>query len=104
MENQIVPSRFSHPRLPQACGRCGPILTIVLMLALLCLASPAQAVLFRVGPLDEPSPPGNGFPAWYQDTQGRVLDLCLPKNQAQLDAGVCLILPAAQGGVDLPLV
>jgi hypothetical protein len=74
---------------------------------LLCVASPAQAVLFRVGPLDVPSPPGHGFPLWYQDTKGLVFDLCLPKNQAQLDAGVCLILPPAQdpaAGLNLPLV
>jgi len=74
---------------------------------LLCVASPAQAVLFRVGPLDVPSPPGQGFPLWYQDTKGLVLDLCLPTNQAQLDAGVCLILPPNQdpvAGLDLPLV
>jgi hypothetical protein len=44
-------------------------LEILLVLALL-LASvtSAQAVLFRVGPNDVPSPPGNGFPLWYQDT------------------------------------
>ena len=82
-------------------------LEILLVLALL-LASvtSAQAVLFRVGPNDVPSPPGNGFPLWYQDTQGLALDLCLPRNQAQLDAGVCLILPPDQdpAGLNLPIV
>jgi hypothetical protein len=82
-------------------------LEILLVLALL-LASvtSAQAVLFRVGPNDVPSPPGNGFPLWYQDTQGLALDLCLPRNQAQLDAGICLILPPDQdpAGLNLPIV
>jgi len=49
-----MPSRLSHPRLPQGWGLCSPILTVVLMFVLLCLASPAQAVLFRVGPVAWP--------------------------------------------------
>src|SRR5262245_64709472 len=94
-------ARLSSLRLPQGRGRCAPLLpallyTVGLVLMLLCVPGPAQAVLFRVGPLDVPSPPGHGFPLWYQDTKGLVLDLCLPTNQAQLDAGVCLILPPAQ--------
>ncbi len=79
---------------------------LILVVILMCVTS-AQAVLFRVGPSDVPSPPGNGFPLWYQDTQGLALDLCLPKNQAQLDAGVCLILPPDQdpvAGINLPIV
>ncbi len=32
----------------------------------------------RVGPTNVPSPPGNGFPKWYQDLNGLVLDFCLP--------------------------
>ena len=30
------------------------------------------------GPANVPSPPGNGFPKWYQDLNGLVLDFCLP--------------------------
>jgi hypothetical protein len=74
---------------------------------LLLVAGSANAVLFRVGPNNLPVPPGNGFPAWYQDFNGLVLDLCLPRNQAQLDSGACLILPTAQdpvAGIDLPFV
>lgn len=107
-----MPARFSHPRLPQVWGLCSPILpallrTFVLMFGLLCVASPAPALLFRVGPVKVPAPPAHGFPAWYQDTTGLVLDLCLPANQVQLDAGVCLILPPDQdpvAGLNLPLV
>ncbi|MFB3886435.1 MAG: FG-GAP-like repeat-containing protein, partial [Thermodesulfobacteriota bacterium] len=67
----------------------------------------AHAVLSNVGATDLPSPPGNGFPFWYSDANGLFLDLCLPKNQAQLDAGVCLILPLAVdpvAGLNLPIV
>ena len=81
---------------------------LLLLLAVLVLgATSAQAVLFRVGPNDVPSPPGNGYPLWYQDTAGLALDLCLPKNTAQLNAGVCLILPPDQdpvAGLNLPIV
>lgn len=38
----------------------------------------ALADLARVGPTDAPAPPGHGFPFWYQDLKGLVLDLCLP--------------------------
>jgi hypothetical protein len=38
----------------------------------------AMADLARVGPTDAPAPPGHGFPFWYQDLKGLVLDLCLP--------------------------
>ena len=81
---------------------------LLLVLALLLVfVTSAQAVLFRVGPNDVPSPPGNGFPLWYQDTAGLAVDLCLPKNVAQLDSAVCLITnPVADpvAGLNLPLV
>lgn len=64
---------------------------LVLVLGLL-VATNSQAVLFRVGPSNVPSPPGNGFPLWYQDNNGLALDLCLP-NAAELAAGICLITP-----------
>jgi hypothetical protein len=81
--------------------------TITVVALVLLLAASAQAVLFRVGPNDVPSPPGTGFPFWYQDTNGLALDLCLPANQAELNAGVCLILPPDQdpaAGISLPIV
>lgn len=47
-------------------------------IALTTLSLSAYADLARVGPVDAPSPTGNGFPKWYQDLNGTVLDLCLP--------------------------
>lgn len=55
------------------------------------LASPAHAVLERVGPVN-PAPSVGNFPAWYQDTSGLTLEFCDPKNQAELDGGWCLLL------------
>lgn len=52
----------------------------------------AQAVLERAGPVST-APSIGGFPAWYQDTTGLVLEFCDPKNQAEVDGGWCLLLP-----------
>ncbi|MBH3428425.1 hypothetical protein [Pseudomonas alkylphenolica] len=73
-------------------------------LALLVLASltqaPAQAALYDVdrGPY---APATGGFAAWYQDTHGRVLDLCLTKAVSSRVAGapgapsyMCILNPA----------
>lgn len=49
----------------------------------------AQAALERVGPTN----PQNGYPYWYQDRTGLALEFCSPLNQAELDAGWCLLLP-----------
>ena len=38
----------------------------------------AQADLQRWALSTQPSPPGHGFPLWYQDLSGTVLDICLP--------------------------
>jgi hypothetical protein len=64
---------------------------IALATAGLLAATAGQAELFRMGPLDVPSPPGHGYPQWYQDTNGLALDLCIPDSLAQLDA--CLLPP-----------
>lgn len=80
------------------------LLTSALLLA---SASSAHAVLSAVSPTKAPLPAGNGFPAFYTDTAGLSLDLCLPKNAIQLNQGACLVLPKAQdpiGGVTLPLI
>ena len=53
--------------------------------ALLTVSGAAFADLNRVGPANVPSPPGHGFPAWYQDLNGMVLDLCLPTISAASD-------------------
>ena len=54
---------------------------------MLALASAASADLNRVGPAHNPSPPGDGFPAWYQDLNGMVLDECIPTATATQDPG-----------------
>ncbi|MFK8331115.1 hypothetical protein M2D63_013975 [Pseudomonas sp. BJa5] len=73
-------------------------------LALLILAgliqAPAQAALFDVDP-GPYTPATGGFAAWYQDTHGRVLDLCLSKAVSSRVAGapgapsyMCVLNPA----------
>lgn len=59
-----------------------------------CIAS-AHADLARVGPANTPSPPGHGFPMWYQDLTGLVLDLCLPdaNDPGALQQTACLLGP-----------
>lgn len=58
----------------------------------------AHAVLQQVGPVNN-APSVGGYPAWYQDTTGLALEFCDPKNQAEVDGGWCLLLPA-----DVPVV
>jgi hypothetical protein len=58
--------------------------------AMLALASAASADLNRVGPTN----PSNGFPLWYQDLSGQVLDICIPTandstDPAQLQEKAC---------------
>ncbi|MCI0911608.1 MULTISPECIES: hypothetical protein [Pseudomonas] len=63
------------------------------------LQLPAQAALYAVDP--GPYDPANGnFAAWYQDTHGRTLDLCLTKTVSSRVAGapgapayMCTLLP-----------
>jgi hypothetical protein len=54
-------------------------------------ASPAYAVLERMGPIDK-SPTVGGFPSWFQDKTGVTLEFCAPSTQAELDGGWCLLL------------
>lgn len=62
---------------------------------LLLFAATAQADLARVGPANTPSPPGHGFPFWYQDLNGLVLDVCLPdaSDPGALQQTACLLGP-----------
>jgi hypothetical protein len=46
----------------------------------------AHAELARVGPIGTA-----GFPQWFQDKNGLALDLCIPKDQADLAAMNCLL-------------
>jgi hypothetical protein len=68
--------------------------------AMLAFSSAAFADLNRVGPTNNPAPPGNGFPFWYQDLNGTVLDLCIPTATATQDPSglqetACLLGPPA---------
>jgi len=61
--------------------------TLILAAALaLSVASPAGAVLNALGPID----PINGFPQWYQDANGRALQLCLDGVPG---VGLCAFAP-----------
>lgn len=63
------------------------------MAAVVLLSVGVRAELSRVGPSDIPSPPGHGFPRWYQDAAGVVLDLCIPESTLQLDPCLAALLP-----------
>lgn len=63
------------------------------------LQLPAQAALNAVDP-GAYVPANGGFPAWYQDSHGRTLDLCLTKAVSSRVAGapgapsyMCTLLP-----------
>jgi hypothetical protein len=53
---------------------------VVVLLLSLVLAPTAHAALTAVGAADVPSPPGTGFPAWYQDSTGLSLAPCFDTN------------------------
>ncbi|PPK77047.1 hypothetical protein B0F87_102153 [Methylobacter tundripaludum] len=63
-------------------------------IALTALSLSVHADLARVGPTDLPSPAGHGFPNWYQDLNGTVLDLCLPNasDTGALQQNACLLV------------
>jgi len=59
---------------------------------LVTVAVPAAfAQLQRVGPV---AAANGGYPAWYQDKSGLTMEFGLPLNQAELNGGWLLILPA----------
>ena len=69
---------------------------LAIVLAAAVLAGPAQAVLDSFGPVDEPSPPGHGFPGWYTANDGMSLEPCLDVNAANASAPanlLCLLDP-----------
>jgi hypothetical protein len=65
------------------------MLTIVLALAAPVAAQTGPGLL-RVGPVSDAAHIG-GFPLWYQDKTGLVLEFCAP-NAAELPNGWCLLL------------
>lgn len=75
-------------------GKDGRRLAAAALLGALALtAGPARADLARVGPTNG----GNGFPNWYQDSTGRVLDLCLAdaNDPGALQETACLLTTPA---------
>ncbi len=67
---------------------------ILAAIALTASSLSAYADLARVGPTNLPSPSGHGFPNWYQDLNGTVLDLCLPdaNDPGALQQNACLLV------------
>ncbi|GAB3764739.1 IPT/TIG domain-containing protein [Ramlibacter monticola] len=55
-------------------------------------ATPAHAVLTRMGPIDT-APSVGGYPAWFQDGTGITMEFCDIKSQAELDGGWCVLIP-----------
>src|SRR5512137_179609 len=70
------------------------LMRVAAALSMLLLAVTSRADLNRVGPANVPSPPGHGFPTWYQDLNGLTLDFCLPdaNDPGQLQQTACLLV------------
>jgi hypothetical protein len=66
--------------------------TALAILSLLLAPPPAGAELERVGPVST-APTIGGYPAWYQDTTGIVLEFCDLQNAAELAGSWCLLAP-----------
>jgi Bacterial Ig domain len=77
---------MNHSRTlqPPFCAKAA----LILLFAVVFLTNNALGQLARVGPVDR----NNGFPQWYQDSNGLVLDACLP-NAGELADGTCLVTP-----------
>ncbi|HZS26394.1 MAG TPA: Ig-like domain-containing protein, partial [Candidatus Angelobacter sp.] len=71
----------------------------LVVLFALCLIPNAFGQLARTGPVDS----NNGFPQWYQDQSGLVLDACLP-SAAELADGTCLVTPDQLANPSAPIV
>jgi hypothetical protein len=82
MNTQHGESRIARFGIP-------PLKPAALALALAMGSSAALADLARVGPTSA----ANGFPLWYQDKQGTVLDLCLPNGTNAAQQAACLFAP-----------
>ncbi|GAB3776971.1 hypothetical protein GCM10028796_55440 [Ramlibacter monticola] len=65
------------------------LLSAAVLLAL--AASPAHAVLERMGPISK-APTVGGFPSWFQDKTGITLEFCDPLNASELNGGWCTVL------------
>jgi Big-like domain-containing protein len=56
------------------------------------LASPAEAALQRLGPVNN-APSVGGFPAWVQDTTGLAMEFCDLTSVGELNSGWCTLIP-----------
>jgi len=65
----------------------------LVLVAAMTVAAPVYAVLNSFGPIDEPSPPGHGYPAWYTATDGMSLELCLDETAVNINAVVPALNP-----------
>src|SRR5689334_22434031 len=98
--------KFSRVHAGERCARLEePMLLNKLRAGIVCLASllsmsaVATAQLARVGPVD----PATTFPAWYQDSTGLALDVCLP-NEIEMSNLSCLIGADAFADPNAPIV
>jgi len=66
--------------------------TFTRLLLLLTVVAPAgaHAGLERQGPISL----AHGYPEWYQDKSGLIIDFCSPVDPVELADGWCLLLPA----------
>ena len=74
-------------------GRVRQASTAIALAAAITVAVPAHAVLDSFGPIDEPSPPGHGFPHWYTATDGMSLALCLDEDAVNINAAIPALNP-----------
>jgi len=65
----------------------------LLAVAISTISLNASATMLAVGPPNLPSPPGNGFPAWYEDDTGLFLDQCIAdaNDPGGLQLAACLL-------------
>jgi len=72
-------------------------------IAAMMIAVPAYAVLDSFGPIDQPSPPGHGFPKWYTATDGMSLELCLDPSAVNVNNPLSLLCLLAPDELEDPL-
>jgi hypothetical protein len=68
------------------------LISAAVVLAFAAAASPAYAVLERLGPVDN-SPSVGGYPSWFQDKTGIAVEFCDLKTAAEHEGGWCVLIP-----------
>jgi hypothetical protein len=69
-------------------GTVKAAVAVATLAAALALPNAASAALERVGPTRSDF----GYPQWYQDSTGLILEFCSPTNVDELAGGYCLLL------------